>query len=172
MHSAKAILLTVTQSLFLIKNKCKQLERHCSLKALCIRRIPHIVCFLAGLLSLPSGPALEPFPRPVMISTDIAIAGAQEYNTPWWRHQMETFSALLALCAGNSLVTGEFPTQRPVTLSFDVFFDLRLNKRLRKQSWGWWFETPSCSLWRHCNASLHRWHEWVCVWHCHPTMYR
>ena len=27
----------------------------------------------------------------------------------WWRHQMETFSALLALCAGNSPVPGEFP---------------------------------------------------------------
>ena len=39
----------------------------------------------------------------------------------------------------------------PVTRSFDIFFDLRLNKRLSKQSWGWWFETPSCSLWRHCN---------------------
>ena len=43
---------------------------------------------------------------------------------------METFSALLALCAGNSPVTGEFPSQRPVMRSFDVFFDLRLNKRL------------------------------------------
>ena len=43
----------------------------------------------------------------------------------WWRHQIETFSALLALCAGNSHVTGEFPSQRPVTQSFDVFFDLR-----------------------------------------------
>ena len=43
---------------------------------------------------------------------------------------------LLALCAGNSLVTGQFPTQRPVTQSFDVFFDLSLNKRLSKQSWG------------------------------------
>ena len=43
---------------------------------------------------------------------------------------METFSALLALCAGNSPVPGEFPSQRPVTRSFDVFFDLRLNKRL------------------------------------------
>ena len=43
---------------------------------------------------------------------------------------METFSALLAICAGNSPVTGEFPTQRPVTGNFDVFFDLRLNKRL------------------------------------------
>ena len=50
-------------------------------------------------------------------------------------HQMETFSALLALCAGNSPVTGEFPVQRPVTRSFDE----RLNKRLSKQSWGWWY---------------------------------
>ena len=70
----------------------------------------------------------------------------------WWHHQMETFSALLALCAGNSPVTGEYPAQRPVTRSFDIFFDLCLNKRLSKQSWGWWFETPSRSLWRHCNA--------------------
>ena len=45
----------------------------------------------------------------------------------WWRHQMEAFSALLALCAGNSPVTGEFPSQRPATRSFDFFFDLRLN---------------------------------------------
>ena len=45
---------------------------------------------------------------------------------------METISALLAICAGNSSVPGEFPTQRPVTQSFDVFFDLRLNKRLSK----------------------------------------
>ena len=49
-------------------------------------------------------------------------------------HQMETFSALLAICAGNSPVHGEFPTQRPVTRSFDVYFDLRPNKRLSKQS--------------------------------------
>ena len=55
-------------------------------------------------------------------------------NQTWWRHQMETFSAILAICAGNSPVPGEFPTQRPVTRSFDVFFDLRLNKRLSKQS--------------------------------------
>ena len=72
--------------------------------------------------------------------------------TSWWRHQMETFSALLAICAGNSPVPGEFPAQRPVTRSFDVFFDLRLNKRLSKQPWGWWFETPVWSLWRHRNV--------------------
>ena len=70
----------------------------------------------------------------------------------WWRHQMEVFSALLAICAGNSPVSGEFPAQRPVTRSFDVFFDLCLNERLSKQSWGWWFETTSRSLWRHCNV--------------------
>ena len=64
---------------------------------------------------------------------------------------METFSVLLALCTWNSPVTGEFPTQRPVTKSFDVYFDLRLNKRLSKQSWGWWFETLSRPWWRHCN---------------------
>ena len=46
---------------------------------------------------------------------------------------------------------GEFPAQRPVTRSFDVFFDLRLNKRFSKQSWGWWFDTLSHPLWRHCN---------------------
>ena len=70
----------------------------------------------------------------------------------WWRHQMETFSALLAICAGNSPVPGEFPAQGPVTRSFGVFFDLRLNKRLRKQPWGWWFETLSRPLWRHRNV--------------------
>ena len=58
---------------------------------------------------------------------------------------METYSALLAHCEGNSPVTGDFPSQKPVTQSFDVFFDLRLNKRLSKQSKRRWFETPSHS---------------------------
>ena len=69
---------------------------------------------------------------------------------------METFSALLAICAGNSPVSGEFPAQRLVTRSFDMFFDLRLNKRLSKQSWGWWFETLLCPLWRQCDVSPRR----------------
>ena len=50
---------------------------------------------------------------------------------------------------------GEFtglPTQRPVTRSFDILFDLRLNKRLSKQSRSWWFETLSFPLSRQCNA--------------------
>ena len=73
----------------------------------------------------------------------------------WWRHQMESFSTLLALCVGNSMVTGEFPTQRPVTRSFDVYSDLCLNKRLCEQSRDCWFDSPSRSLWRHSN-DLHR----------------
>ena len=88
---------------------------------------------------------------------------------------MKIFSAILARCAGNSPVTGEFPSQRPATQSFDVFFDLCMNKRLSKQSWGWWFEMPSCSLWRHCNDNGNpRWQQWrkivdnvrlqICFW--------
>ena len=60
------------------------------------------------------------------------------------------------LLAGNSPVPGEFPAQRPVMRSFDVFFDLHLNKLLSKQSWGWWFEMLPCPLWRHSNG-LPKW---------------
>ena len=62
------------------------------------------------------------------------------------------FRATGHLC-GEFTGPGDFPAQRPVTRSFDVFFDLRPNKRLSKQPWGWWFETPSWSLWRQCNGS-------------------
>ena len=63
-------------------------------------------------------------------------------------------SVLLALCLQNSPVTGEFASQRPVAQSFDVFFDLLLNKRLSKQSRHQWFETPSPSVWHHCNVMV------------------
>ena len=79
----------------------------------------------------PRSMSLNGITRPQWVNT-----GRSEQNdrhNSWWRHQMETFSALLAPCAGNS----------PVTRSFDVFFDLCLNKQLSKQSWGWWFETQS-----------------------------
>ena len=79
----------------------------------------------------------------------------------WWRHQMETFSALLAICEENSPVPGEFPTQRPVTRSFDVFFDLHPNNRLSKQWWGWWFETLSHPLWRHRNDGSMKWEVYM-----------
>ena len=77
-------------------------------------------------------------------------------HRPWWRHQMETISAFLALCAGNLPVTGEFSSQMPVTRSFDVLLDLRPNKWFSKQSRGWWFETRSHPLWRHGNAECYR----------------
>ena len=67
-----------------------------------------------------------------------------EFVKAWCRHQIETQSALLALCVGNSPVT--------VTRTFDFFFDLRLNERLSKLSWGWWFETPSHPWWRHSDG--------------------
>ena len=85
----------------------------------------------------------------------------------WWRHQMEAFSALLAICAGNSPVPGEFPIQRPVTRSFDVFFDLRPNKPLSKQWWGWWFETPSCPLWHPRNESSKQLQKRIYVFACY-----
>ena len=57
---------------------------------------------------------------------------------------------------------GEFTGHRwiPRTKAIDVFFDLRLNKRMSKQWWGWWFVTSRHSLWRHFNVlsgSLQRW---------------
>ena len=95
----------------------------------------------------------------------IHVMTSSNENT-WWRHHMKTFSALQALCAGNSPVTGEFPAQRPVTRSFDVFFDLRLNKLLSKQSWGRWSETQSSPLWRHSNDFPR---YWPFVWGIHRS---
>ena len=72
---------------------------------------------------------------------------------------MESFYALLDICAGNSPVSGDFPApvsgdvpaQRPVTRSFDVFFDLHMNERFSKHSGGWLPETPSRPLWSQSN---------------------
>ena len=106
------------------------------------------------LVQIWSWPGDKPLSEPVMASwLSLGFSELKLYwhadrrwifcSPTWWCHQMETFSALLAICAGNSPVNGEFPAQRPVKRSFDVFFDLRLNKRSSKQPWGWWFETPS-----------------------------
>ena len=81
----------------------------------------------------------------------------------WWHHQMETFSTLLALCEGNhrSIVDSLYKGQ-----SFNIFFDLRLNEQLSKQSRHQWFETPSVmrSLWCHCNVISPEGYE---HWHPH-----
>ena len=58
------------------------------------------------------------------------------------------------LLCGEFTGPGEFHTQRPVTRGFDVFFDLCLSKQLSKRSRRWWFETPLCPLWRHCNETM------------------
>ena len=103
-----------------------------------LRRIAFSICIFNYVITLPLRP--------------LGMMGLQWYSNPRKTNiMMETFSALLAICAGNSPVPGEFSTQRPVTRSFDVLFDLRLNKRLSKQSWSCWFDTLSRPLWRQCN---------------------
>ena len=112
----------------------------------CEERRSPMICFIRFLLNKGDG-----FYRRTNVMTKCSLYGVwlKRWQLTWWRHQMETFFALLALCVGNSPVTGEFPSQRPVTRSFDVFFDLRMNKRLRKQSRRRWIEIPLHSLWRH-----------------------
>ena len=97
---------------------------------------------------------------PVSVSVRVINLSCKDFSFcyPWrssWNPLMMTssngnISAWLAICAGNS----PFPAQRQVTRSFDVVFDLRLNKRLSKQSWGWWFETILHPLWSHSNVGL------------------
>ena len=77
----------------------------------------------------------------------------------WWCHQMETFTALLALCAGNLLSPVNSPHKGQWHRALVFFFDLCLNKQLSKQSRCWWFEMPSRSLWHHCNDSYFMWHN-------------
>ena len=95
-----------------------------------------------------------------------------------WRH----FPRYWPFVRGIHRSPGEFPTQKPVTRSFDVYFDLRPNKRLSKQSWGWWFETPSRPSWRHRNVYFVNfshvvtilscvWMYFLCHWHQGLTMY-
>ena len=107
-------------------------------------------------------------------------SGAEHHNSPsaslkaklyMMTSSIGTFSLLLAPCEGNPTVTGGFPSQRPVTRSFEVFLDLRLHKWLSKPSRRRWFETPSHSLWRHCNEPtkhFDKWWQrkwwWICCW--------
>ena len=93
----------------------------------------------------------------------------------WWCQQIETFSTSLAICPWNSPVTGIFPTQMAVTRSFDVFFDLRLNKRLSKLECGTWYHHPrrlQCVFSRNLRIfKVATWHYWCrhhlknnCIW--------
>ena len=98
-----------------------------------------------------------------------------------WKH-FQSHRSLWGETTGDP-VTGGFPSQRPVT--FYVFLDLRLSKRLSKQWRHWWFQAPSRSLWRHCNEMLprdklpfddQRWYWWpnsysVCPNNAFPTLH-
>ena len=77
------------------------------------------------------------------------------FHKTWWRHQMEPFSALLALCAGE--FTGHRWIPHTKASDAELWCFSRLNKLLSKQMWGWWFETPSRSVWRHCYENHCKW---------------
>ena len=105
-------------------------------------------------------------PQPISVPEIVRYQCKNDLDMIFIYHEeMETFSALLSLCVRNSAVTGEFPSQWPVTRSFDVCFDLRLNNRLRKQSKHRRFDTSSCSSWRHRNV------EHVAWWPLHGLIY-
>ena len=93
-----------------------------------------------------------------------------------WKRTKAGRQAMMTSSNGNIFrvtghLCGEFtghrwiPRTEPVTRRFDVLFDLRLNKQLSKQSWGWWSEMPSRPLWRHINASL-----WTI--YCQPSFFK
>ena len=81
---------------------------------------------------------------------DINLSGAETemFQETWWRHQMETFPGYWSFVWGLH--------RSPVNSPHKVFFHQCLTKLLSKQSRGWWFETPSCSLWRHRNELVPR----------------
>ena len=88
-------------------------------------------------------------------SVRVAITWIWIYCTGLWVNKLHKHDDVIKWKRfPRSPVIGEFPTQWPVTRSFDVFFDLHPNKRLSKQFCGWWFVTPSHPLWRHFNESV------------------
>ena len=111
-------------------------QRQTVLGSLRRTRLRHYIMILFGLLnSLSHGRCIRIFEIFIMMTSSNG----------------NIFRVTGAFC-GEFTGPGEFPAQRPVTRSFDVFFDLPLNERLSKQSWGWWFETPYRPLWRHRNV--------------------
>ena len=123
-----------------LSNKSYSQRKHPSQKLLA----EHV--YFRGLILYPPSKLNTSLSPQVLALNCVMVASRLNYLHTWWRHQMETFSALLTICAVNSPVTGEFPTQRPVPRGFDVFFNLCLNKRFSKQSWGWCFEMSLRSL--------------------------
>ena len=85
-------------------------------------------------------------------------------NDWWFPPMMKSSNGNIFRVTGH--LGGEFTGPRPVTQSFDVFFDLSPNKRLSKHWWGWWFDTPSRPLWRHCNDTKTQWCVLLCYFLC------
>ena len=75
----------------------------------------------------------------------------------WWRHQMEAFPRHWPFVRGIHRSPVNSPHKGQWRGALMLYFVLHLNKRLSKQSWGWWFETPSRPLWRHCNIAKETW---------------
>ena len=91
------------------------------------------------------------------------LTGVNEWTTPHNASTMTSSNGNIFHATGPlwGESTGQFPSQRPVMPSFDVFFDLHLNKRLSKQWRCQWFETPLFSLWCHCNGKV--WPKFCCL---------
>ena len=87
--------------------------------------------------------------RYLLVEIKKSIAQRSAVSISWWRHPIETFSALLAICAGNSPVNSPHKGQWRGALMFSL---ICVWIYWLKHSWGWWFETPSRQLWRHCNV--------------------
>ena len=90
----------------------------------------HKIQQYSWIISVPSLPCCVHFNWTFEILVNLYWPSMSPSCTPWWRHQMETFSALLAIC--NSPVIGDFSSQNPVTRSFEVFFDLHMNVKIQK----------------------------------------
>ena len=93
--------------------------------------------------------------EPSAIFLGCTLHGTKE---PWWRHQMETFSALQAFVRGFHRSPVNTPHKGQWRGALMLSLICALKKWLSKQSWGWWFEMPTRSLWRHCNAYI----EYLC----------
>ena len=119
--------------------------------SLCIDLFLHILVLAVRCLVLDSNVCINAFKRAGIFFFMMTSSNAN-------------ISCVTGPFCGEFTGPGEFPTQRPVTRSFDVFFELRLNKRLSKQPWCWWFETPLWSLWRQCNVYTEAYCTIIGIW--------
>ena len=115
----------------------------------------HMPIFFRGNLLLEPGQCWE-CPMSLKYYWIMSISTKPQYNHRTTHELRACYLDMLDMSIrSNYILTSSngnifrFTAQKPVTRSFDVF-DLRLNKRLSKQWWSWWFETPSRPLWRHC----------------------